>query len=230
MHKLSVLVASSLLTTCSTKVAAEPDYATFRDGIATRRRALAEEWKTTPPDERKARAAAIATEITGAVNDLARYWIGTRWAMGAPQTSTPGVGKINCGTFVGTVLRDVGFQVDVRKLQRQPSLWIIRTFTEEKAIQRWSDAPMERFLEDVAALGPGLFIIGLDFHVGFLLQTEDDLRFIHASYETGAVIDEPARSATPITSSRYRVVGKILHRGTVENWLEGRRIPVKGRW
>jgi hypothetical protein len=161
---------------------------------------------------------------------LSRHWLGTSWGLGLPQSQVPGRGKINCGTFVGTILRDAGFVVDVGKLQRQPSQLIIRSFVGRERMKKWSNAPMDRFLADVRAMGPGLFIVGLDFHVGFLIQTERDLRFVHASYETRTVVDEPAASAGPITESKYRVVGKLLDRGNVRDWLEGRRIQVIGKW
>jgi hypothetical protein len=89
---------------------------------------------------------------------------------------------------------------------------------------------MEKFLTSVREMGPGLFIIGLDFHVGFLIQTDTDLRFVHASYETETVVDESAAEAMPITSSKYRVVGKLLTDSNIEDWLDGRRIKVKGNW
>ncbi len=181
-------------------------------------------------EDRAALVAPIADEITRQVHALAGRWLGTRWGLGAPQTRIPGEGKINCGTFVGTVLRDAGFAVDVDKLQRQPSQLIIASFVGARRTRKWSDASMDRFIAEVRAMGPGLYIIGLDFHVGFLVQTERDLRFIHASYVTKTVVDEPAASARPITESRYRVVGKLLDRSNVRDWLERRPIRVKGHW
>src|SRR5690606_10847446 len=97
-------------------------------------------------------------------------------------------------------------------------------------VKKFSNASMDKFLAAVRAMGPGLFIIGLDFHVGLLLQTEDDLRFIHASYVTKTVVDESAATAVPIVSSKYRVVGKILTDDNVRDWLAGNRIEVKGTW
>lgn len=175
-------------------------------------------------------AADVEAEIIRAVEKLASHWLGTTWGLGAPQTGTPQVGKINCGTFVGTVLRDAGFVVDVRKLQRQPSQLIIQSFVGGDRVRKYSNASMTRFLASVKDMGPGLFIIGLDFHVGFLLQTEDDLRFIHASYVTKTVVNEPAAAAIPIVSSKYRVVGKILSPANVRAWLRGTRIKVRGNW
>ena len=210
---------------------ADPDaaraeaYAAEVARIAERRAELASRWA----EGRSVPVERIAAEIAASVHALTRQWLGTRWGLGQPQAMRPEQdGKINCGTFVGRVLHDAGFVVDVAHLQRQPSQLIIRSFTATS--RRWSRAPMERFLADVRSMGPGLFIIGLDFHVGLLIQTEDDLRFVHASYETRTVVDEPARAARPIIDSGYRVVGKLLGPDNVRDWLAGRRIEVRGGW
>jgi hypothetical protein len=208
--------------------AAAGSYRTATTRAELRRARLAGRWAAA--DDKAALVEPIAGEITAAVRGLARHWLGTRWGLGPPQASAPGDGKINCGTFVGTVLRDAGFVVDVAKLQRQPSQLIISSFVGRERTRKWSNASMDRFLADVRAMGPGLFIIGLDFHVGFLIQTEDDLRFVHASYLTRTVVDEPAAAARPITDSKYRVVGKLLDRHNVRDWVEGNRIRVKGKW
>lgn len=174
--------------------------------------------------------AAIERRLIAAIRGLARHWLGTRWGMGLPQTSRPHAGKINCGMFVGTVLEDAGFVIDVNKLQRQPSELIIDSFVGGARKKRFSNASMNRFLAGVRAMGPGLFIIGLDNHVGFLVQTDGALRFVHASYVTGTVVDEPAATAVPIVLSTYRVVGKILSPANLDAWLRGRRIDVVGNW
>ncbi len=225
---LLALVLSLLLPT--TAAVAEDTAANYRaatDAMQTRRAALASQWQRSPSEtlERK-----IELELIDSVHALTRHWLGTRWALGAPQTTTPQVGKVNCGTFVGRVLHDVGFNVNVRKLQRQPSQLIIKSFVGGKRIRKFSNKPMKKFLASVRDMGPGLFIIGLDFHVGFLLQTDDDLRFIHASFETETVVDEDAATAVPITTSGYKVVGKILSPSNISSWLNGSAIQVQGDW
>ncbi len=207
---------------------AEITYQGAKQAVNLKRTRLSEQWQQHSrflwqTDQFEKHALASFAQIS-------RYWLGTRWALGVPQTDTPLVGHINCGTFVGTVLRDMGFNIRVKKLQRQPSQLIIATFVSGKRVRKYSNASMQRFLRSVREMGPGLFIIGLDFHVGFLVQTESDLRFVHASYETENVIDEPAKYATPIVTSKYRVVGKILSKRNIRDWLSGRRIPVKGKW
>ena len=160
---------------------------------------------------------------------LSRFWLGTRWGLGLPQIQRPGDGRVNCGTFVGRLLADAGFRVDVRKLQRQPSALIVRTFAPPERIQRFWHAPLPAFLAAVEAMGPGLFIIGLDLHVGLLVRRPGgELRFIHASILTASVVDEPAADALLIGASAYRVVGKALGARNLESWLTGQPIAVVG--
>ncbi|MBT8493855.1 MAG: hypothetical protein KJO07_12455 [Deltaproteobacteria bacterium] len=204
------------------------DYQLARSRVATDRARLAAQLGE--PGQRSAIRQQARRRIEKAVFDLSRHWLGTRWALGAPQTNRPGVGKVNCGTFVGRILRDAGFVVRVKKLQRQPSALIIKSFVGGKRVRKFSNASMSSFLRSVRQMGPGVFIVGLDFHVGFLIQTERDLRFVHASYVTHTVVDEPAATAVPIVTSKYRVVGKLLSNRNIDDWLLGRRIRVKGRW
>jgi len=158
-------------------------------------------------------------------------WYGTTWGLGAPQTKTPGEGKINCGMFVGRTLVDAGFNVDAVKLQRQPAELIIKTLAPKTHIKRWRNKPTEDFIEGVQEMGPGLYIIGLDFHVGYLLVRPDlEVRFIHASYVTHTVLDEPADVAEPIVTSKYRVVGKLFTTQNLSDYRQKRRIKVKGKW
>ena len=88
---------------------------------------------------------------------------------------------------------------------------------------------MPDFVKKVRAMGPGLYLIGLDFHIGFLRVKKDgDVRFIHGSYITHKVMDEPALTAEPIVQSRYRMVGKILQPNMLRAWVKRHRIKVLG--
>lgn len=224
-----LVVALSFLCSIATASAQDSanEYREATERIAVKRKALAKQWLRAPSKtlERK-----IEGELVDSVSKLTHHWLGTRWALGSPQTTLPQVGKVNCGTFVGRVLHDVGFNVEVRKLQRQPSQLIIKSFVGNDRMRKFSNKPMKKFLASVREMGPGLFIIGLDFHVGFLLQTKEDVRFIHASFETKTVVNEDAATAMPITTSKYKVVGKILSPGNIASWLKGSKIHVQGDW
>ena len=173
----------------------------------------------------------LERELITHMEEIFGVWYGTTWGLGAPQTKTPGEGKINCGMFVGRTLVDAGFNIDHVKLQRQPAELIIKTLAPKSHIKRWRNKSTETFIEGVQAMGPGLYIIGLDFHVGYLLVREDlEVRFIHASYVTHTVLDEPADVAEPIVTSKYRVVGKLFTPSNLSDYRKKQRIKVKGKW
>ncbi len=220
----AALVATALLFTTSTAIARPATHQEYKELIAKRQSTLRKQWqgrRLTPKQSE-----ALSRELIASLDTLADYWIGSSWGRGVPQSNTPHQGKTNCGTFVGTLLRDAGFVVDIKKLQRLPSQGIIRSFVRGNRFKKSSGTSMDRFLTGVKKMGPGLFIIGMDAHVGLLIQTDTELHYMHSSSETGKVVKEPAAKAWTIESSRYRVVGKILSTKNMQDWLRGRRIKV----
>ena len=79
--------------------------------------------------------------------------------------------------------------------------------------------------------GDGIFIVGLDSHVGFISVKGDDMAFIHSSYyRPGAMVKcEKIDSKNPLSESKYRVFGKILSDEMVQKWLSGESYEVKTR-
>jgi hypothetical protein len=227
-------LASLALLLCSGATHAEKSdagkasYEVHKQTIAERQRALETEFRGKTPSESE--QAALSKEIIASLDSLADFWLGSSWGRGMPQSGTPQTGKINCGTFVGTLLRDAGFKVDVRKLQRQPSQAIIKSFVGGKRVRKLVGSSMERFLKAVEEMGPGLFILGMDMHVGILIQTDTELRYLHSSIETGKVVNEAAADAWTIQSSNYRIVGKLLSPKNLRFWLRGKRVEVVGKF
>lgn len=175
--------------------------------------------------------AALERALVAQMEALFSHWYGTAWGLGGPQTQEPGPGKINCGMFVGRTLVDAGANVRHIKLQRQPASLIIKSLVPKRLIRHFRNKSMDTFIKGVQAMGPGLYIIGLDFHVGFVLVKPDhEVRFIHASYVTKTVLNESARDAIPIKTSKYRVVGKLFSREYLKKWRRGKRFEVLGRW
>jgi hypothetical protein len=170
---------------------------------------------------------ALEQRLLDRIDRLLLAWKGSRWGLGSPQSTTPGVGKTNCGLFVAVVLRDAGFRLPIWKFNRQLSYHAIASLAPPYARRYFRHTPMKEFLAEVRRLGPGLYLIGLDFHIGFLRLYPDErgLRFIHSSYVTHLVTDEPAATAVPIVTSRLRTVGKILQPNMLRAWLQ--RAPTK---
>lgn len=141
--------------------------------------------------------------------DLFPYWSGTRWGFNG-TTETPGEGRIACGYFVTTVLRDAGCKVDRIRMARLASEEFIKEVVAEKNIKRYSKIPLTDFLADIRKKKNQLYIVGLDSHVGFLSCEENECWFIHSSGGfPWAVIKEKAEESNALEHSNYRVTGCI---------------------
>jgi len=206
-------------------------YSELKREIEIERRQLAWRWVRTRGRQARRRFLDSAEGAVLARTDaLMSRWVGTRWGLGPPQTRRPHHGKVNCGTFVALVLRDAGFKLNVWRWQLQSARRAVISLTPRRTRRYFFRAPIKELLAEVRRMGPGLYVIGLDFHIGFLrLDKNGGPRFIHASWIEKKVVDEPAKTAVPIVTSRHVVVGKILQTGMLQSWLTGRRIVGFGR-
>jgi len=161
-------------------------------------------------------------------DELIPAWYGTPWDFHG-TSETPGHGHIACGYFVSTILRDAGFAVERVRMAQQPSELIILTLVGEDRVWRHRGESRATVSAAVEAHGDGLYVVGLDIHVGFLVVRDGAARFCHSSYlePMQVVCEDPA--AAPAFESGYRVVGKLLDDPMVTGWLEGRAFPTKTR-
>jgi hypothetical protein len=153
-------------------------------------------------------------------------WYGTPWDFNG-TSQTPGEGNIACGYFVSTVLRDVGFKVERIRLAQQASEDIVKTLARPEAITRYSNKSPEEVIEAIRAGEDGLFAVGFDFHVGFVVKEGDTVTFCHSSWikNGGVACEDPA--ATGAWYSSYYVVGRLLDDPMLIHWLEGSAIPTR---
>jgi hypothetical protein len=155
-------------------------------------------------------------------DEIFPYWYGTQWDFNG-TTEDPRQGKIACGYFVSTVLRDVGMKVQRARLAQQASENIILSLTTNDHIRRFRQVPIDQFVEGVKNWGTGLYVVGLDIHVGFILNVDGDVYFIHSSYaEPFCVVKERALESRILAASRYRVLGKLSDDDDlILKWLRG---------
>jgi len=147
-------------------------------------------------------------------------WYGTKWDFNG-TTEQPQSGKIACGYFISTILRDVGFKVERVKLARQASEKIVRSLAPESQIKRFSKTSLKQFVTALKNMGNGLYVVGLDTHVGFLWVDGSTVSFVHASrLGDRGVVKEPALKSPTLKRSKYRIIGKILaDDALIEHWL-----------
>jgi hypothetical protein len=140
-------------------------------------------------------------------------------------SQVPHEGSIACGYFVSTTLLHAGFRVERSRLGQQASELITRSLVTSEPIWRSSDQPIDAFIAKLRRGGPGIYLVGLDNHVGFVIVDGAETWFHHAGPGDEGVRREPARTASFLSTSRYREAAKLFDDELVEKWLRGTAIP-----
>lgn len=154
------------------------------------------------------------------VDKIFPSWYNTKWSFNG-TTTVPKKGSIACGYFVTTVLEDAGFKIPRVKWARLPSETMILKLNRN--VKRFRQSSVDEAAAYIYSSGKGIYIIGLDVHVGFIVNDGVDIMFVHSNYykpEVG-VMKESLEGNNPLADSKYRVIGKILHKEMIEKWLKG---------
>lgn len=149
-------------------------------------------------------------------------WYGTPWSFGG-HTAIPNQGKIACGYFISTTLRDMGMNLNRFKLaQKSPidEAKIISCGTTIKSVVQ--DSP-EKAIEEIDRITKeGLHFIGFDTgHVGYLLKRKGELFLIHSNYLFPiSVCIEPLKESRVFKSfSKFHLVDISNNDELIQRWL-----------
>ncbi len=213
----------------------EMAYRQLLERAARKRALLYENWLTASgaAERRQTLAAASSLFSDTLLRDVIPSWYGTGYDFNG-ATDTPGVGSISCGHFVTTALRDAGLRLERIALAQLPSEEIIRSLAAASSIRRYSGLSGEEFLAALGDLDPGLYLLGLDKHIGFLSIESSGgspaAFFIHSTLLSPAsVVREPAASSHALMTSAYRVLGNLsADRSLLEKWLTQAKIATRG--
>jgi hypothetical protein len=216
------------------KLRAEPDarrYKQVRAAVADWRAEASVRYAEADSEPERERVLGESSAfLRRALPRLMECWLGTPWDFHG-TAEQPGDKGIACGYFVSTVLRDAGFRVNRYRLAQQPSQNILGTFVPRREWSLRVGVPYDTYADELEELGPGIRIVGLDTHVGFLVTGGESFRFVHASgSEPWTVVDESPRDARVLAASNYRVQGDLTRdRETIRKWLLGEPFTIAGR-
>ena len=151
-------------------------------------------------------------------DDFFKAWYNTPWTFHG-HSQTPREGSIACGYFVTTTLRDMGFNIPRIKWAQQTSEYLIKKVSTD--IKRFHKRPMSEITDDIKQRGEGLYVVGLDSHVGYIYYHNGSMTFVHANYYRPkiGVMSEPLIGRNPLNDSKYKVIGKIFNKEMVINWI-----------
>ncbi len=179
--------------------------------------------------ERAAVEADARILLENALPAMMHCWLGTPWDFHGTAKG-PGEGKIACGYFVATVLKDAGFQVNRYQLAQQASENILRSFVPKESCSLTVGEDYQAFATKVEGREPGVYIVGLDSHVAFLIVGGEGFRFVHSSgSEPWCVVDESRAEAVVLQRSKWRMLGNLTANPAVlRRWLTAEKIVVRG--
>jgi len=194
-------------------------YEELKKHITGKQQYFSKIYATSDADKRKDIVREAQVYLTTTISDsLFSYWYETPWNFNG-TTRVPKQGTIACGYFVTTILSDAGFRIPRAKWAQSASEPVILKIASN--VQRFSNQPMSKLIDYLNNQGDGLYIVGLDYHVGFISKFGNNYRFIHSSYyhpEIG-VMAEPLEGHNPLNDSKYRVIGKLLDTKMTQNWI-----------
>lgn len=206
-------------------------YAVLAKELQRWRKELAEKHRSARNEEARAAVESDARMILEQVlPEMMRCWLGTPWDFNG-TAARPGDGKIACGYYVATVLMDAGFQVNRYQLAQQPSENILRSFLAKEACKLSVGKNYESFVAELSAAEPGIYLVGLDTHVAFIVvDASGSFRFIHSSgSRPWCVVDENPTEAVVLKQSNWRMLGNLTAEPSlVRRWLRGEKIKVRG--
>lgn len=146
-------------------------------------------------------------------------WYGTPWDFNG-ISQKPQEGNIACGYFVTNTLIDLGFKLPRYRWAQSASEYYIKKLCP-KDMQQFSNADMVSIEKALRKSGKGLYLVGLDNHVGYLVVEEEKIRFVHSNYydpEIG-VMTEDLKESPAFINSEYHLIGKLFSDEMMENWI-----------
>jgi hypothetical protein len=171
------------------------------------------------------------------VQDIFPPWMGTPWHMGEDDdASMPHQSgkRVSCSQFVTAVLQNVGLRLDSRpRWAAARSLYIQRSLAPRPGdVHRFLSISPSELSRRLARLKDGLYLIGLNCHVGFVQIDSGRVRFIHSNYvdPQEGVTDEKLSESSAIANSQpagYWVTPLFQDDRLIEFWLTGKPVPLQ---
>lgn len=154
-------------------------------------------------------------------NELYNQWKGTSWDFNG-VANYPGDGSIACGYFVTTLMRDMGVAINRQKLATCASSEMMKKLTPGQQLSNLSYLNYDAFNDRLKSTGTAVYIIGLDFHTGFIVNDGSETWFIHSNYiNRRGVTKEPVATSAALRASKTRwMVSLTGDKDFLVNWLK----------
>lgn len=214
----SQLQTNSLNDSLETKT-----YEEIKGNIAIKRKQLSEKYPSLNSLAGKEAIEEVSNYWINAIShDLYDKWQNTPWDFNG-TTTRPQTGSIACGYFVTTILRDMDLKINRTKLSICASSDMMKSLTPRQRIKNLSYLSYSVFNDTLTRYRAGVFIIGLDFHTGFIVNDGKENWFIHSNYiGRKGVTKETVLNSAALRSSKTRwLVSLTSDKDFLQRWLKG---------
>ncbi|WP_158978560.1 hypothetical protein [Cellulophaga sp. L1A9] len=157
------------------------------------------------------------------VDQIIPHWYGTPWSFGG-HTAIPNQGKIACGYFISTTLRDMGININRYTLAQKSPIDEAKMISCGAIIHNVDqDTPEKAFAEIDGLTEEGLYFIGFDEgHVGYLLKRDGKLFLIHSNYlsPVSVCMETLEESRVFKRFSKFHLVPISHNDALLQRWLD----------
>ncbi|NHF61404.1 hypothetical protein FK220_018770 [Flavobacteriaceae bacterium TP-CH-4] len=204
----------------------DPDslsYGEMKTGIANLRKSLAENFRegTVTMDSIQEKF------VENLVDNIIPYWLDTPWSFEG-HTAVPKHGKIACGYFISTTLRDMGLRLNRYKLAQKGPLDEAKALScGEKIYSVVEMDPEKAFSEIDRITKDGIYFIGFDKgHVGYVLKRNSALYLVHSNYLYPALVRIESLKDSRVFQSytTFHLVAISNNSTLMQRWLDNSTI------
>ncbi|QCE40930.1 hypothetical protein [Psychroserpens sp. NJDZ02] len=170
-------------------------------------------------DSRKALDSASNYLYDKLINVLTPHWYGTTWDFNG-YTNTPNDGLIACGYFVSTTLKHLDFKVNRYKMAQQAGLHEAIALQPKSQLKTYSNLTFDALKDKLNQVyNDGIYFVGLDNHVGYVLIKDKELYFLHSSYCDDKVVIELAETSPCFQSNLYVFAEITTNANLIKKWI-----------
>ena len=153
------------------------------------------------------------------LNDVVPHWYNTPWDFNG-HTNIPNDGEIACGYFVSTTLKHLGFNLNRYKMAQAAGLNEAKLLQVKSKLKTYSGLTFKKLKEKVNRVYTnGIYFVGLDNHVGYVLIKDKELYFLHSSYCDNKVVIELAETSACFSSNIYVFAEITSNKELVKSWI-----------
>lgn len=156
---------------------------------------------------------------TKLIDEIVPHWYGRPWDFNG-HTDEPDKGEVACGYFVSTTLKHMDFNVNRYKMAQQAGLNIAKALQSESEIKTYGNVDFDVLKQRLnKTYADGIYFVGLDNHVGYVLIQDEELYFLHSSYCDDKVVIELAETSPCFGSNIYVFAEVTTNEKLIEKWI-----------